>query len=84
MTDTAHIAPHVADQLESLVRESRFFDRPARIDTAARGAADYLTYTITIEDEQRIHTVQMTDPITDETLERLVSELQTMARPPRP
>lgn len=45
--DTAQIDPQVANQLESLVRESRFFDQPARADTTAKGAADYRTYTIT-------------------------------------
>src|SRR5947207_3277505 len=79
MTDTAHIDPQVADQLESLVRASRFFDQPTRVDTTAKGAADYLTYTITVEDGLRLHTLQITEPIIDASLERLVSVLQNMA-----
>lgn len=82
--DTAQIDPQVANQLESLVRESRFFDQPARADTTAKGAADYRTYTITVQDGPRVHTVQLTDPITDANLERLVSRLQVMARPSTP
>ena len=82
--DTAQIDPQVANQLEFLVRESRFFDQPARVDTTAKGAADYRTYTITLQDGPRIHTVQLTDPITDANLERLVSRLQIMARPSTP
>ena len=82
--DTAQIDPQVATQLESLVRESRFFDQPAHADTVAKGAADYRTYTITVEDGPRVHTSQFTDPIMDANLERLVSRLQVMARPPRP
>jgi hypothetical protein len=43
MTDTAHLEPQVSQQLESLVRDAGFFDRPASIDTTARGAADLRT-----------------------------------------
>lgn len=84
ITDTAHIDPQVANQLESFVRESRFFAQPARAETTANGAADYLTYTITVQDGSLVHTVQLTDPITDTNLERLVSHLQNMARPAAP
>jgi hypothetical protein len=82
--DTAKVDPKVATQLESLVRQSRFFDQPARADTVAKGAADYRTYSITVEDGPRIHTSQFTDPIMDANLARLVSRLRTIARPPRP
>ena len=82
--DTAKIDPQVADQLESIVRESRFFDQPALIDTTAKGAADYRTYTVTVEDGTRVHTVQLTDPITDANLERLVSRLRVTARQSTP
>lgn len=82
--DTAHIEPQVATQLESLVRESRFFDQPARADTVPKGAADYRTYTITVEDGSRLNTIRLTEPITDANLELLVSHLRNLARPPRP
>lgn len=78
--DTIQIDPQVADQLESFVRESRFFDQPARVDTTAKGAADYQTYTITVQDGTHVHTIQLTDPINDANLEQLVSRLQLMAR----
>lgn len=81
--DTAQIDPQVATELESLVRESRFFDQPAHADTVAKGAADYITYTIIVEDGPRVHTSQFTDPIMDANLQRFVSRLQVMARPPR-
>ncbi len=48
--DTAQIDPQVANQLESFVRESRFFDQPARAGTTAKGAADYRTYTLTVQE----------------------------------
>ena len=82
--DTAQLDPQVGNQLETLVRESRFFDLPALIDTTQKGAADYFTYTVTVQDGSLIHTVQLTEPITDESLERLVSSLENVARPSTP
>ncbi|UOQ69641.1 protealysin inhibitor emfourin [Hymenobacter volaticus] len=79
--DTTQLAPHVAKQLEFLVRESRFFNQPAQTRTAAKGAADYQTYTLTIEDGPRAHTIQLTDPIADANLQGLVAHLRTMAQP---
>ena len=82
--DTAQIDPQVATELESLVRQSRFFDQLARDQSPARGAADYRTYTITVQDGPQVHTIQLTDPIRDTNLGRLVSRLSVMARKPRP
>ena len=82
--DTATIDPQLARELESLVQDAAFFARPAFIDTTAKGAADYRTYTITVQDGPRVHTVRLTDPITDSSLERLVSRLQVIARPSKP
>jgi hypothetical protein len=79
--DTQQIDEPVAHQLESLVQQSRFFEQPARANTVAKGAADYQTYTITVEDGTHNHTIQLTDPIKDENLKQLVSNLRTMARP---
>lgn len=78
--DTIQLELQVANQLESLIIKSRFFDQPPQVDTLAKGAADFRTYTITVEDDTRIHTVQLTDPITDANLERLVSQLQIITR----
>jgi hypothetical protein len=82
--DTAQIDPQVANQIESLVQESRFFDQPAIINNAPKGSADYRTYTITVEEGSRAHTVELTDPITDTNLERLVSFLEGLSRPLTP
>ncbi len=81
VTDTEQIEPDIGRQLKTLVRESRFFEQPARTITVKKGAADYRTYTISVEDGSRIHSVELTDPITDTNLERLVALLQTLARP---
>lgn len=79
--DTAQVDPQVAAQLESWVREARFFDQPAQTGTAAKGAADHRIYTLTVEDGPRAHTIQLTDPIADASLQRLVSQLRMIAQP---
>lgn len=78
--DTAQIDPQGATQLESLVRKSGFFNLPSRGGTAPKGA-DYRTYTITVEDGSRLHTVQLTDPITNVNLQSLLSRLRAMTSP---
>jgi hypothetical protein len=60
--DTTQTDPQVANQLESLVREARFFDQPAQTGAVAKGAADYKTYTLTVEDGPHSRTIQLTDP----------------------
>lgn len=79
--DTTTLNPQLVQQLESLVRDAAFFDRPAFINTTAKGAADYRTYTITVQDGPRVHTVSLTDPISDPSLEQLVSHLQVITHP---
>ena len=82
--DTAQIEPEARNELESLVRQSRFFDQPSRGPTPAKGAADYRAYTITVQDGPRLQTIQLTDPITDINLEQLVSRMRVMARKTTP
>lgn len=78
--DTAQIDPQIASQLQSLVQEACCFDQPAIANIPTKAAAHYRTYTITVEDGLRAYTIKLTDPITDENLERLVSFLEGMAR----
>lgn len=82
--DTDTIDSQLADQLKSFVQESNFFDYPAQTAEPTRGAADYRTYTITVEDGLRAHSIQFTDPIPDPALERLVSSLRGMAYRSKP
>jgi hypothetical protein len=77
--DTAQIEAQARTELESLVRQSQFFGQPTH-STTTKGAADYRTYTIAVQDGSRVHTIQLTDPITDINLEQLVSRLRVMAR----
>ena len=82
--DTTQTDPQHANLLESLVRESNFFDQPAQAGTLTKGAADYRTYTITVEDGSRVHTIRFTEPITDASLASLVSQLQSLTRSSKP
>ena len=82
--DTSQIDQPAAEQLESLVRESHFFNQPVQAGIKAKGAADYRAYNITVEDGERVHTIRLTDPVTDSTLARLVSQLRTIARSSTP
>jgi hypothetical protein len=70
-----------ASELHKLLRESTFFELGPFIDTTARGAADYLTYQITVEDGSRVHTVRFTEPIPNPSLQRLLIFIQKLARP---
>jgi hypothetical protein len=78
--DTAGMEAQAAAELESLVRQSQFFERPISGPSLPKGAADYRTYNITVEDGTTVHTIQFTDPISDSNLEQLVSRLRVMAR----
>jgi emfourin len=79
--DTTQIDPTAARELESLIRDARFFDQPAHAPPPPSGAADYQTYTITVQDGPREHTIELTDPIADPTIARLVVALQALSRP---
>jgi hypothetical protein len=74
-----------ARELTRLVEASNFFALPARID--AEGAAgDRFTYTITIDDGSRSHTVQVSDAAAPAALRPLIGWLMQATRrrdPPR-
>ena len=76
--DSASLAPEQADELERRVQAARFFALPALAGAPARGAADYRTYTITIEDGERTHTVRATEPVEDTALRDLLAYVRTL------
>ena len=78
--DTAHMEPQQASQIESMINNVRFFDLPSHAGTLAPGAADYRTYTITVEDGQRSHVVQVNDPVGNTVLQELVDYFQNLFR----
>ena len=81
--DTAQIEPHQAAQIESLVQSANFFAQPSFLGTAAPGAADYRTYTLSVEDGQKVHVVRAQDPVQDQKLGELIACLEgSMATSP--
>lgn len=63
-----------AAELRQLVDRSRFFELPASV--ARPHGADARTYTITIEDEGRSHTVTLVDPVAPGALRVLLDRLR--------
>lgn len=82
--DTDKIDAHLADELKSLLDQARFFDQPEAVGTVMPGSADLMTYIVTVRAEGRVHTVHITDPITDPSLQTLVDRILTISRSERP
>ena len=78
--DTAELPEPEAGELMRLVEEARFFDQPPTAAAPTRGAADYRTYTVTVEDGRRRHTVRFTDPVGDTGSQRLLDYLKAKTR----
>jgi hypothetical protein len=78
--DTAALAPEQATAVEQLVDRARFFTLPPRIGQLSRGAADHQTYTLSIEDGGRSHTVHITDLAAHPELAALVRALQRQVK----
>jgi len=69
------------DALKALVDAAGFFSLPQRLP-APRGAADYQTYQIMIEDGGRRHTVAAADPVTNPALQKLIDTLRSIKSAP--
>jgi hypothetical protein len=76
--DTAQ-APQDADMLARQLADADFFNLPSVANSPAPRSFDAQTYTITIDDGQRRHTVQVSEPITDPNLRALVDHLRLLA-----
>jgi hypothetical protein len=81
--ETDQLPEQEAAKLRELMGAARLLDRPAQMGKAARGAADYRQYTITVEANDRRYTVRLTDPIEDPELQRLLRFLQDKAKAER-
>lgn len=78
--DTTELPPEEAKAVEALVERARFFDQPQSLATSAPGAADLRSYTITVEDGDRTHTVTTTDTLEDPALRDLIEHLRARQR----
>jgi hypothetical protein len=78
--DTDRIDAYAAEKILSLIARVRFFDLPAVAESPTSGAADFETHVITVQDGERTHSVEFSDPIRNEDLQRLTSTIQRTAR----
>jgi hypothetical protein len=75
--DTAELAPEQAERLTGLVERARFFEQPHEVGAPPPGAADLRSYTITVQDGDRTHTVRTSDALADPALRDLVEHLRS-------
>lgn len=74
--DVEALPPETAEAIQRGVRESHFFEQPATVGTASRGAADQTLYTVTIEDGGRRHSVRLLEPVEEPQLRTLLELLK--------
>ena len=77
VVDTAELPPEQRHALERLVEDACVFDQPSSSKPSSRGA-DRQTYTLTIEDKGRRHSLRRSDPVNDPALAALIEMLQTL------
>jgi hypothetical protein len=73
VVDSTQLTPEQQRELDRLIVECDFFHLPADGSTPPEGAADYMTYTLTVEREQQTHSIHVTDPVTDAALVGLIA-----------
>ena len=71
---------NAAARVEGLVVGADFFSRPEAAGAATPGAADLRRYTITVEDNGRSRTLELTDPVDDPALNALIDSLRGAGR----
>jgi hypothetical protein len=72
--ETQSLPREVREPLEGLVQDSGFFSLPGKFPKPGKGA-DYFTYSITVDDGKRVHTVQVSEPSLPDSLRPLVREV---------
>jgi hypothetical protein len=70
--ESCRLPPQEAEEMRQLVTAARFFELPAQQPSPQRGA-DYRRYTIIINDRERHHSIQFTEPIPDSHLRDLLA-----------
>ena len=72
--ETESLRREEREPLEGLVQDSGFFTLPEKFPRPGKGA-DYFTYSITVDDGNRVHTVVVSQPSLPEGLRPLVREV---------
>jgi len=76
--NTSELLPEEANTLLELLDEMDFFELPECIENDAM--PDHFNYKFTVDDGQRIHTVEVSASAMSEEMQRFVGELQQIAR----
>jgi hypothetical protein len=72
--ETGSLSREERDPLERLVRESGFFTLPGKFPGPGKGA-DYFIFSVTVDDGERRHTVEVAQPAVPESLRPLIREI---------
>ena len=72
--ETQSLRREERELLEGLVQDSGFFTLPEKFPKPGKGA-DYFTYSITVDDGNRVHTVVVSAPSLPESLRPLIREV---------
>ena len=70
--DSNALPPQEAEEMRQLVTAAHFFELPVQQPKPQRGA-DYRSYTISIENGERYHSVQFTELVADPHLRNLLA-----------
>lgn len=76
--DTKDLPPSEAQQLEKLVRESNFFQLNSIAEASPQ--PDRFEYTLTVELDGRIHSIQVSETNMPEKVKSIVQWVQTRSR----
>jgi hypothetical protein len=74
--DSDDLPEKEAKELQRQVAEAHFFSLPTRTGELLPGAADYQTYTITVKDGKKRHTIHVAGATQDEGLRNLIAYLK--------
>lgn len=81
IVDTRNLSRHKSRQLKDLVAQADFFKLPDQVGGVRPGGADYISYTITVEDGNRHKTVTAVDLEDDHTLSSLLQFVEAEYQP---
>lgn len=73
VVDSTQLTPEQQRKLDQLMVECEFFHLPADGTAPPQGAADYVSYTLTVEREQQTHSIRVTDLDTGAALAALIA-----------
>lgn len=78
LIDTDALPEAQANTVQKLVKSAHFFDLPEHLGEPNGHIIDRHRYTITVEDEEHVHTVEAPEPVEDPHLATLLAYLQEL------